>query len=699
MVSADVAPAAPRRTLIQWFLGTVQAGVPASQLAAALKGKRGESWLDWLKRTTTSLGWDFDEVAASPAEVGSDRDAWWVTCVSSEPERWVVLAGARGEPARASVIEGHSARDVPLNAGSLAKELDVDRASELTWLRLTPALPLQSLRSSGEEGGLSPFERLKRWTRLERKTVWAVVAYSAIIGVVSLALPLAVQSLVNLLAFGRVLQPLIVISAALLLVLSLAAGLRVLEVYIVELLQRRAFTDVSRDIARRLPAATPDAAGKWGLTEKINRFFDIVGLQKAGASLLLSATEIVMSTIAGLLILAFYHPYLLVFDLVLIAFLVFVVFRLGRRGVETAVEESHAKYELAAWLESLARQQRRFLSPRGAQWSASETDRLAVDWLGRRDTHFLIVLRQTIGFAALQAVASATLLGLGSFLVWSRQLTLGQLVASELIITGVLAQLAKFGKHVESFYDLNASVDKLGVLVDLDTEPPTGELLEAREDGMSVELVDLELEGQPCSLVAEPGERVGISNLPHPHRVLLFDLLYGARRIERGRALVDGVRLSALAPRALRSQISLVRGPMPVGASLEDNLTSNDGGSTAEELRTLLARVGLGDLVSTLADGLQTWIYPSGEPLDYDQLVALEIARTLRDRPRLILIDGALDRLHPRYREPIWRALTDDDARWTVLVASSLPELLAPCSRIYRWADGGLQEQPRGLPR
>ena len=108
------------------------------------------------------------------------------------------------------------------------------------------------------------------------------------------------------------------------------------------------------------------------MTERVNRFFDVANTQKSASLLLLSATEVVMSTAAGLLVLTFYHPYLLVFDVVLVTSLLFTMFRLGRGGVTTAVEESSAKYDLAAWLESVARQQRRFLSPAGAGWSAAK---------------------------------------------------------------------------------------------------------------------------------------------------------------------------------------------------------------------------------------------------------------------------------------------------------------------------------------
>ena len=684
---------APRRTLLEWLAGGVVGEIPNSRLASALRARGDGSSVGWLLRAAEVLGWEADAVEAAPSAIGGEREAWWVACRAGDRERWLVFAGERGREATASIIDGHSARDISIRPDALAEALDLPDATEtVTWVRLAPGLPLASLRSEPETPKLGPFQRLRKWVGLEQKTVWAVVAYSAGIGIISLALPLAVQSLVNSLALGRLLQPLIVISLGLFFLLAIAAALRVLEVYIVELLQRRMFSDVARDVARRLPGALQEAGGKWGLTEKINRFFDVVGAQKSAASLLLAATEVVMSTITGLLVLAFYHPYLLVFDIVLILFLAFAIFRLGRGGIRTAVEESHAKYELAAWLESIARRKRRFAAPDGASWAARQTDRLLVDWLRERSDHFRIVLRQTIAFASIQAVASAALLGLGGFLVWNNQLSLGQLVAAELIITGVLAQLAKLGKHVESYYDLNASVDKVGILLDLPMEPAHGELLEGRTEGIEVDVRDLELGGQPCRIHVAAGERVGIAGLPHPARQHLFDAIYGTHVLSEGQILLDGVTVTSLAPRARRHQIALVHETTPVGATLEENLAGHDARSTADDLRAVLERVGLGSLTADLPDGLETWIHPDGQPLSREQLVSLEVARAILRGPRLMLVNHVLDGVGPGQAATLWRALADDDAPWTLVVSSDRDDVLTHCGRVLHWTERGLRE-------
>ena len=84
-----------------------------------------------------------------------------------------------------------------------------------------------------------------------------------------------------------------------------------------------------------------------------------------------------------------------------------------------------------------------------------------------------MVIRQVVFAVGLQVVASTALLALGGWLVIDGQLTLGQLVASELVVTVVVGAFAKAGKSLEKFYDLMAGIDKVGHLLEHSDRSPT----------------------------------------------------------------------------------------------------------------------------------------------------------------------------------------------------------------------------------
>ena len=226
-------------------------------------------------------------------------------------------------------------------------------AGDQPWLHLQPLLALDPI-GVGRRPVLKnrPWLRLRAFFGLERRELWIVVIYALVLGSVSLAVPVAAQSLVNTVAFGSVLQPLVALTILLLGVLTFAGVLGVLETYVVEVLQRRVFVRVADDFGRRIPSVRADVLDKKFGPELVNRFFDVLTIQKSLSGLLLDGLTIALQTIIGMILLGFYHPLLLAFDVVLVVLLSLVLV-LGRGAVATGLKESSAKYKTAAWLEDV----------------------------------------------------------------------------------------------------------------------------------------------------------------------------------------------------------------------------------------------------------------------------------------------------------------------------------------------------------
>src|SRR5690606_34099116 len=92
---------------------------------------------------------------------------------------------------------------------------------------------------------------------------------------------------------------------------------------------------------------------------------------------------------------------------------------------------------------------------------AERTEMMCRDYLSARKKHFRILLRQLAGGVGLHVMATVALLGVGGWLVIGRQLTLGQLVAAELVVAALGSGFAKVGRSLEKVYDLNVGVLKL----------------------------------------------------------------------------------------------------------------------------------------------------------------------------------------------------------------------------------------------
>ena len=522
-----------------------------------------------------------------------------------------------------------------------------------------------------------PLLQVRTFVAQHRSEVAIVALYSVAVGVFALVTPVAVQALVNTTAFGTVLQPIIVLAVLLLGGLALSGTLRAMKALLVEVLQRRMFVETAAQLAYRLPrvdASVPFAG------DPIHRFFELFGAQKAVATLLLGGIDMVLSASVGMLVLAFYHPLLLVFDVGLLAAVLLLVFGAGRNGVGSALEESASKLAFSDFLAQLMRSQNAFRTAHGRAYARARIDHLAQQYLVHRATHYRVVMRQVGGSVALQALASAALLGLGGLLVIRRELTLGQLVAAELIVSAVLMSLSNLGKYAESYYDLVAHLGKLDGLLTIKLEPDTGNEHEERGRGPCEIVIDelhLTREGHPllegasCRIGA--GSRVVLQGAADSGKTSLLQALFGLHRQQRGRILLDGVDTRELTHEALRARVALVRGPEILTTSILENVRLGDAHISPAQVRTLLEKLGLGDELGRLPRGLDTPLEPGGEHLSDSQRLRLTLARALIRQPGVVAIDASLSLLDAASWSSVARVLTAADAPWTLIIVGDLP--------------------------
>jgi len=487
----------------------------------------------------------------------------------------------------------------------------------------------------------------------ERRLIWVAVIYAMGVGLLSLAIPVGVQAFVNTVAFGQLRQPVIVLALLVLVGLGFAGAMRGLQTFVVEIIQRRLFARVALEVATRLPRARVEKFDGAHAPELVNRFFDVLTVQKSAALLLLDGVGLVLSTVIGLVLLAIYHPILLVFGLVLGGAVALVVFVLGRGAATTSIEESYAKYRVAAWLEELARHSATWRSRAGTALAEARAEELTRDWVAKRRAHFRVVFRQVMGSVVLQAVASAALLGIGGYLVVERQLTLGQLVAAELIVTAVLSNVAKFGKYLEATYDLVAAADKLGYLLDLPLErderaeaaasAPVAH--DARGAALRLDGVRFAYRGRDQALLdgatleVAPGARVALLGPSGAGKSTLAALLDGRREPHSGRVDVDGLDTRDWPLEALRDSVVVVRGAELFEGTIEDNVSLGREGVDARVVREALERVGVWATIAAFPDGMRTEILPGGAPLSAGDAQRVAVARALAGRPRLVVID------------------------------------------------------------
>ncbi|MDA8743297.1 ATP-binding cassette domain-containing protein [Rubripirellula amarantea] len=529
----------------------------------------------------------------------------------------------------------------------------------------------------------SPLKRFIGLLYLERRDILTVALFGFVSGLLTLATPLAVESLVNVVSWGTYLQPLIVLGAILLACLGIAGLLRILQTVAVELIQRRQFVRIVSDLAHRFPRAHQPALIDEYPRELANRVFDIMTIQKATSMLLLDGLSIALTTLLGLLLLGFYHPYLLGFDIVLIITMIGMTWILGRSGIRTAIDESRTKYRVAHWLQDVIASPSAFKTGGGESLAIERANQLTAEYIYARRRQFRVVIRQTSFAIGLQVIASTAVLAMGGWLVIDGQLTLGQLVASELVVTAVVGAFAKAGKSLEKFYDLMAGIDKVGHLVDIPTDPRT-EIGSLNSGPIAVRWNDLVFERASSSsrirsTVIEAGSKVALVGDDVDGRSDLARSIAGLCKPTSGLIQIDQFDCSE-ASAARDNRLVGYAGDLEIfNGSLLDNIGLGRPDINQNHVREVLNQVCLTEEILKLPNGLQTHLQTGGFPLSTSQQIKLLIARAIVVRPKVVVIDGLLDRLSTDVQSRILDALIDKNKPWTLIVGTNVQAIADRC--------------------
>ena len=577
--------------------------------------------------------------------------------------------------------------DQTVSRGWIKKHVGRDERSNYRWLLIQPMLVADNASrfhyQLPEGVKLKPLRRFVALLKPESRDIRAILVFSVIIGLLSLTLPLAVEAVVNTIAFGRYLQPLVILSFIVLIFLAFRAGLSILTIVVTEIIQRKLFVRTVEDLSYRLTRVPLSTWQKYHGPELVNRFFDIVNVQKITSKLLLDTLMLALQTIIGLTVLAFYHPFLLGYDIGLLAIMTIVLWVMGRGAINTAVEESQLKYETAAWLQEIVRHPTTFKFNGGLGFAINRADELAGQYVGHRKTHFDILIRQIAFSMLFQVVAATVLLALGGYLVIDKQMSLGQLVAAELIVTVILGSFAKIGKDLESFYDLMASVDKLGKLFDLPVERVDKLQLARRPGANGMSIVDVKFDAgmeNPANLQFLAGRTFCIYGNNELLRHRLMEVLVGQQKPAAGHVLLDDFRVDAIGAESLQEKISLVREIELFDGTVDENLRMGREQIGSAQANEIVERLGLRKTLASLTDGFNTRLTVSGYPLAQGPAIRLVLARALISKPGILFIDGLLDRLSDDDTDEVLAKLQSFKSDTTILVSSGRKV-------IAEWAD------------
>ncbi len=480
----------------------------------------------------------------------------------------------------------------------------------------------------------------------ERSFYALAVIYGVAIGILTLSIPISVQVLISTVANTAQPEPVVILATALLVLLAFSAVFMALQYFALELFERRFFARVTSEIVMRFVYARYSHVESINRDELANRYFDIMTVQKNIPILLTGGISLFLQTLVGFIVTSFYHPLLLAFNLAVVGAAVLIGMFLHRGAKESALALSHAKYDMAGWLEELARANNFFKSHRNIEHALGRSEQLSHRYVERHKRHFFYTFGQLIGFLVLYAIASAALLGLGGWLVISGELTLGQLVAAELILSAIFVGLTRLGYYLRSYYEIRAAVSKISVFFDIALETVRGDQqLDCASSELVVEGVRSRYRGQDLTLnlTVPSGSHVLAAASATSLTKQFADMLQRFRDPEAGTISIGGVDLTDVDAQRLRNEIAVVDSPDVLERSIAEYLALADPEASRARIREMVALVGLADEVQKIEGGLDRRLTPSGYPLSVSETMRLKVAYALLCRPRILVLGPLFD--------------------------------------------------------
>ena len=431
--------------------------------------------------------------------------------------------------------------------------------------------------------------------------------------------------------------------------------------------------------------------------ELANRFFDTLTIQKGTSKLLLDFSGALLQISFGIILLSLYHPFFILFGIMLVV-LLYLIFRFSYApGLETSLNESKYKYRVADWLQEIARNNSSFRTSVNFDYALERNDSLTGGYLTYREKHFSIIRRQFTQLVIFKVIITAGLLLIGGYLVFAQQMNIGQFVAAEIIILLVINSVEKIILGLETFYDVLTSVEKIGQVTDMDIEEASKSSSGAISPAISVEAENIRFRYpgaakdtlKDISLKLEKGEKIILQGANGSGKTTLIRVLSGLLRPTSGVLNINDEGYRKIDPALYRSRIgSIVQGETPFEGTILENITFNDPSISDADLKWALDMVHLTPFIKSLPEGLDTKIFPEGKQLSSSNAQKILLARSIVRKPAILFYEDPTDKMDREAANVIIDFIFSPQNPWTVVVSSANPHWQTRCSRQITMLNG-----------
>lgn len=536
------------------------------------------------------------------------------------------------------------------------------------------------METSPKQHGYNLFQYVTK----EKKDVTNIYFYAILNGLVQLSVPLGIQSIVSFVMGATMATSIYILIGFVVLGTWLVGYFRLKVMQIIEKIQQKIFVEFSIAFAEKLPKVNLSATRKYYLPELVNRFFDTQNLQKGISKILLEIPTALIQIIFGILLLSFYHPWFLVFG-ALVIICVVIIFRFTMEsGIQSSLEESDKKYEVASWLEDIAASIKIFKLNSKTDIHLAGTDERVVQYLDDRTSHFRVLVVQYKTIIAFKVIITLVMLVIGTYLLVNQQLNIGAFIATEIVVLSIMTAVEKLIVSLESYYDVIAALAKLNKVTELPEEKMGEILFEEEKAGFEIEFKNVNFAFNDYQKILEnvnfkirENTMNVISGKLGSGKSLLLNMMTGFYEATSGSILFDKIPLKNIDKIALRNQIGMYLDDMTIiKGTVFDNIILGHNETTAEHILEISDEIGIENFSSQFSNGFFTNISETDTEISFSSKKKILLLRAMVGTRRLLILEDPLDGMNDEFKIKMTEYLLKLKETVTVIIVSEDEKLI-----------------------
>jgi subfamily B ATP-binding cassette protein HlyB/CyaB len=309
------------------------------------------------------------------------------------------------------------------------------------------------------------------------------------------------------------------------------------------------------------------------------------------------------------------------------------------------------------------------------------------------------------GVQLISKVVTALTLYFGAYLVIDNKLTVGELVAFNMLAGRVAQPILRLAQVWQDFHQARLSIKRLGDILNAVPEPtfrPGRAAPPPIRGAITFDHVHFRyrLDGQEVlkdiSLQIAPGQVLGIVGPSGSGKSTLTKLVQRFYVPESGRVLIDGVDIAMVDVAWLRRQVGVVlQENVLFNRSVRDNIALGDPSASMERITAVAQLAGAHDFILELPEGYDTMVGERGASLSGGQRQRIAIARALMGNPRVLIFDEATSALDYESERVIQDNMRRIAQGRTVLIIAHRLSAVAIADRIITVEKGRIVEDGR----